>query len=270
MVTPGQVYWSCATLAQLIPQAFTSAEQPLLNVATGYRREDGDQPTYVKGGPSWVTSDRFTIEARSPVALTGPVLGNSPSRTIGVAPPVAMSQALRAVLEDRFQLKVSRVAEQRDMYALTIAPGGLNKARITTPVAGDCMTVEEYAAQAASAPPPRTAEERIAAYPRLCGRSFSSMSGMEYSSMTFAQLAAQLSSQLDYVVWDRTGTDAPFNFKIELGQTTGTRDERYARVLSEMGLKLDLVKGPAEYLKVDSVQRLRPNNSASAKASAVR
>jgi uncharacterized protein (TIGR03435 family) len=271
MVTPGHLYWSCATLAQLIPQAFTSTEQPLQNVAMGYRREDDNQPTYVKGGPSWVTSERFTIEAKAPLEMTGPVLGNSPSRTLPVPPPPAMSQALRAVLEDRFQLKVSRATEQRDMYAMTIAPGGLNKERITTPVPGDCQTAEQYSAAAAG----RTVEERMAAgNPRLCGRAYTGKNETgfytEYTSVTLKELASSLSGQLDYVVVDRTGTTGPFNFtSSQASSSGGTRDEYYARFLAELGLKLDLVKGPAEYLRIDSVQRLRPNTATAAETAGV-
>jgi uncharacterized protein (TIGR03435 family) len=266
MVTPGHVYWSCATLAQLVPQAFTSTEQPLLNVAMGLRREDDFQPTYVKGGPSWVTSDRFTIEAKASPDMTGPVLGNSPSRAVMAHSP-AMSQALRAVLEDRFQLKVSRATEQRDMYAMTIAPGGLKKDRITTPVPGDCQTAEEYSAAAASAPP-RTGAERLAAgNPRICGRTYSGLPTdgqytMEFTSVTLEFLATFLSGQLDYVVVDRTGTGGLFNFTMPQGSSSaGTRDEHYGRALAGLGLKLDLVKGPAEYLAIESVQRLRPDTA---------
>jgi uncharacterized protein (TIGR03435 family) len=274
MVTPGYVYWSCATLAQLVPQAFTSTEQPLLNVAMGFRREDDNHPNYVKGGPSWVKTDRFTIEANAPLEMTSPVLGNSPSRAVMAHSP-AMSQALRSVLEDRFQLKVSRATEQRDMYAMTIAPGGLNKERITTPVPGDCQTVEQYSAAAAIAPP-RTAAERVAAgNPRICGRSYSGMTDgrytLEFTSVTLAQLATFLSGQLDYVVDDRTRENGLFNFMLTQSSASGeTRDEHYARVVAELGLRLNLVKGPAEYLQVESVQRLRPDTTAFAKAPADR
>lgn len=275
MVTPGHVYWSCATLAQLIPQAFTSREQPLLNVAMGYRREDDNQPNYVKGGPPWVRSDRFTIEAKAPLEMTGPVLGNRPSLTVSVPPPSAMSQALRAVLEDRFQLKVSRASEQRDMYAMTIAPSGLNKERIATPVPGDCQTIEQYAAAAANAPP-RTAAERVAAgNPRICGRAYSGLTDGQYTidftSVTLEYLATFLSRDLDYVVVDRTGTSGSFNFMLPQGSSSaGTRDEHYARAVAGLGLKLDRVKGPAEYLAIESVQRLRPNTPDAAEASAGR
>jgi len=270
MVTPGHVYWSCATLAQLVPQAYTDTERPLLNMSTTLRREDGDQPTYVRGGPSWATSDRFTIEVKAPLSMTDPILGNNPSRAIFTNPPPALSQALRAVLEDRFRLKVDRASEQRDMYAMTIAPGGLKTDKITTPTPGDCQTVEQYAAAAASAPQ-RSVEERMAAgNPRICGRAYTGQAGSgfytEYSSVTLGQLASMLSSQLDYVVVDRTNTPGPYNFTFGQSSTPGTRDQHYAGQLAGIGLKLDLVKGPAEYLVIKSVERLRPNQPADAAA----
>jgi uncharacterized protein (TIGR03435 family) len=275
MVTPGHVFWSCATLAQLVPQAFTDTERPLLNMSTTLRREDGDQPTYVRGGPSWVTSDRFTIEAKAPLSMTGPILGNSPSRAVFVNPAPALSQALRAVLEERFQLKVDRATEQRDMYAMTVASGGLKTDKITTPTPGDCQTVEQYAASAAAAPE-RTVAERIAAgNPRICGRAYSGRDGsgspvMEYTSVSLAQLARDLTSQLDYVVVDRTNTPGVFNFTFRQGSTPTTRDQHYASQLAGIGLKLDLVKGPAEYLVIKSVERVRPGTPAAARPSAER
>jgi uncharacterized protein (TIGR03435 family) len=260
MVTPGHVYWSCATLAQLIPQAFTDSERPLLNVSMTLRREDENQPTFVRGGPSWVTSDRFTIEAKAPLSMTAPILGNSPSRAVFVQSP-ALSHALRAVLEDRFRVQVDRASEQRDMYAMTIAPGGLKTDKIATPTPGDCQTIEQYAAAAASAPE-RTVAERIAAgNPRICGRVYSGRddSGFyeEYSSVTLAQLANMLGSRLDYVIVDRTNTSGPFNFTFRQSSTPGSREDHYAGQLAAVGLKLELVKGPAEYLVIKSVERLR-------------
>jgi uncharacterized protein (TIGR03435 family) len=157
------------------------------------------------------------------------------------------------------------------MYAMTIAPGGLNKARITTPVPGDCKTAEQYSAWAASL----TVEERRAAgNPRLCGRAYSGKNETgfytEYASVTLKELASSLSAQLDYAVVDRTGTTGPFNFtSSQTSSAGGTRDEYYARFLAELGLKLDLVKGPAEYLRIDSVQRLRPNAPAAVDSAGV-
>lgn len=265
LVTPGHVYWHCATLAQLTAQAYTNTEQPLQNTVEGLRFEEDYQPRYVKGGPSWVTADRFTIEARASLEMTSPVLGNRASRAVLTHTP-AMSQALRAVLEDRFQLKVERVAEPRDMYAMTIAPGGLNKNVIARPIPGDCQTIEQYAAAAAAAPDRPLAERIAAGNPRVCGGGFSGRDDdgyyWEHTSVTFEYLASFMSRRMDYVVIDRTATDGLFNIKMRQGDSSvKDRDAFYARELAELGLKLDRIKGPAEHLVIMSVQRLRPDGA---------
>lgn len=256
-VTPGHVYWHCATLAQLTAQAYTNADQPLQNTVEGLRFEDDYQPRFVKGGPSWVTSERFTIEAKASLEMTSPVLGTRASRAV-LAHSMAMSQALRAVLEDRFQLKVERVTEPRDMYAMTIASGGLNNARITRPVPGDCQTTEQYSAWAATT----TVEERMAfGNARICAGSYTGRddSGyyLEHTGVTLEYLAGFLSRKTDYVIIDRTATDGVFNIKMAAGDSSVKDwDGYYARALGDLGLKLGRIKGQAEHLVIQSVQRL--------------
>lgn len=260
--TPGSVYWDCALLSELIDQAYADAEHPLLNSIRPGRR-DTLSPKRVRGGPSWVDNDKFTVEAKAPLTLTNPALNGAPSRNVYELPPT-MSQALRQMLEDRFQLKVHRATEQQDMFALTIAKSGLNKQKVTTPVAGDCQTIEQYAAAAAQAPPrtPGTIPVRQA----ICGRGYSSMEGMEFSSFTFPQLANYLSSSLDYYVLDRTGVTDPFNFDLKgpAGDNAnpfgpGAREEILSRRLEALGLKMDRIKAPAEYLVIDRAEKPRPD-----------
>jgi uncharacterized protein (TIGR03435 family) len=121
------------------------------------------------------------------------------------------------------------------------------------------MTREEYlASPAASAP----LEERMAsaASRRICG--LVSIDGVS-ASVTFAQLARHVSTccdPLDAVVIDRTGVEGPLNFEIRLGpRSEGSLEERFARAVEPLGLRLERIKAPAEYLLIESVQRLRPN-----------
>jgi uncharacterized protein (TIGR03435 family) len=260
-VSPGYVYVDCITLADLIDLAYSSDDQPLLN--TVFDRPDSAlgpsmRPRRVRGGPGWVTSDMFTVEGTGPLTLTAEALAGRQSRLLASL-PAPLAQALRAALEDRFQLQLRRVTEQQDVYALTAAPGGLNRARVTSPVPGDCMTREEYlASPAASAP----LEERMAsaASRRICG--LVSIDGVS-ASVTFAQLARHVSTccdPLDAVVIDRTGVEGPLNFEIRLGpRSEGSLEERFARAVEPLGLRLERIKAPAEYLLIESVQRLRPN-----------
>jgi uncharacterized protein (TIGR03435 family) len=257
-VSPGYVYIDCITLADLIDLAYSSDDQPLLN--TVFQRPDSVagpsmQSRRVRGGPRWVTSDLFTIEGTGPLDLTTEALVGRQSRLLASL-PAPLGKALRAAMEDRFQLKLSRATEQQDMYALTVAAGGLNSARVTSPVPGDCLTVEEYSASPAAN---ASLEEKLnGELPGICGR----VRNMVFSRFTFGQLAKYLSTccQIDYVVADRTGVDGPFNFTLVVGpRAEGTLAERFARALVPLGLRMDLAKGPAEYLLIESVQRLRPN-----------
>src|SRR5688500_3269459 len=136
-VSPGSVYWNCATLTELVDQAYADSDHPLLNVRARTRR-DSLQARRVRGGPSWVESDKFTIEARAALDVTSPALSGS-QRRILPALPATISQALRTALEDRFQLKVRRATEQQDMYALVIAKNGLHKGRMEPTRPGDCV-----------------------------------------------------------------------------------------------------------------------------------
>ena len=63
----------------------------------------------VSGGPNWITSDRFDIEARS----TGP------------AKDPELLAMLQTLLAERFQLKLQRSTKLVPGYALVVAKGGL-------------------------------------------------------------------------------------------------------------------------------------------------
>jgi uncharacterized protein (TIGR03435 family) len=249
-VSPGSAYWDCVTLAQLVDQAYVDQEHPLLNIVDQPRQNAMvNQPRRVRGGPAWVEVDKFAIEAKASPDVTGPGLAGGSGKYLPKLPE-GLSLALRAVLEDRFRAKVHRATEQQDMYALTIAPSGLNKKTVTVPVPGDCLTIAEYSAAVSAGQSPDA----------ICGRAFSSMErGMEYSSFTLQQLAHDLSMQLDHFVLDRTGVETKFNFAIKAESAPEGDGARYARALAALGLKLEPTKGPAEYLVIDSVERPKPN-----------
>ena len=249
------------TLAQLIDQAYVDLDHPLLNIVDRPRQESL-QPKRLRGGPSWVETDKFTIEAKAPVEITNPGLAGRSNRYLATL-PAAMSQALAAVLEDRFKVKVHRATEQQPMYALTIAKGGLNKEKVTAPKPGDCMTIEEYTAAAAAG----KSQFNDPSMRRICGRAFmfsSPEDGMEFSSNTLQQLATYLSTSMDHFVLDRTGIDGTFNFVLKPERTGGPGPGDsldFSRTLAELGLRLEPTKGPAEYLVIDSRGAARAGQS---------
>ncbi|HXT69101.1 MAG TPA: TIGR03435 family protein [Vicinamibacterales bacterium] len=273
-ISPGYVHWGCVALAELIEQAYTGKNSHLLNTVA---LPGPDSPKRVRGGPSWVESERFTIEAR--------VTGDTTDLT-GAARFVmvrdAMMPALRAMIEDQFELKLHKATEQQSMYALAVAAGGINKDKMTTPVPGGCW--EAVPGRGRGAPPGFEGKP-------VCGFAHGTRSRgnrrIEYSSLTLTDFARELSGLMGRFVIDQTNIAGKFDFAIEYApddNTPGDRPdpareaERLAemaaagippdpkpdgptifKVLETLGLKLQPVKGPSEYLVIDHVARPKPS-----------
>src|SRR5262249_17964047 len=73
----------------------------------------------ISGGPSWVTSDRWDIEARAEEGSIPPAAGFPDPNT-----PNPMAIRLQSLLEDRFQMKIHRETKELPVYELTAAKGG--------------------------------------------------------------------------------------------------------------------------------------------------
>jgi uncharacterized protein (TIGR03435 family) len=179
-MTPGRLYVLCMTPALLIRTAYgyrsvpqevelgslvnpeaPGRQQPIAaGVVFGAPPEDGQR---VRGGPDWVRTERYTIEAVARVddgqdtcipessgGRAGPVppgLENRPNRPCRTANSASMSgPMLRALLERRFGLKAHIVTEQVQAFSLVVAPGGLKMK-------------EEACTPDPSGPPPRPGAE---------------------------------------------------------------------------------------------------------------
>jgi uncharacterized protein (TIGR03435 family) len=258
------------TLRQLVSRAYLyNQDDHLKNRQWGEQFVPGFSP-FIRGGPPWVSSDRFTIEARAEgvtdqYTLTGPML--------------------RALLEDRFQLKTHRATEERPMLALTVAKGGL-KIRPLAP--GDCYEIDPD-----HIPPPGTIKKP------LCGGltgdgwgSYNVVGNMlgDAPARDGSRFVDSLWRLLMQPVVDRTGLNGRYTFPLEFTPddstpgvhghcggdprceaalaASGMSDARPAtykssatifKALEALGLKLDQIKGPAEYLVIDSAERPKPN-----------
>jgi len=234
--SPGYLNLSCVTLRSLVNLAYT---QDLLNKPYGPGGAPG-APELVRGGPSWAYAEKFTIEARSEGSsdrdtLTGPML--------------------RSLLEDRFKLKTHRATEQQPMYALTVAKSGL-KIKLTPP--GGCR-------EFVPGQPPPAHDKDIP----LCGLLGGTWGSYEAYGLTIGNLTAhrgrsfvdELFFMLRRMVIDRTGLEGRYNFTLNF-----TPDETIFQALEQqLGLTLEPVKAPAEYIVIDSAER---PDSADASASA--
>jgi uncharacterized protein (TIGR03435 family) len=246
--SPGRISLICAQLRDLILTAYgiyadNSDPSPL-----SFRMQ-------VVGGPAWIDSDRFDLAAKAegnptPAQMYGPML--------------------RALLEDRFNLKVHRQTKQAPVYVLTIAKGGpkLHPSRN-----GSCVSTDIDH----PLPPPDPAHPG----PPACGSQTTGPDGaFDMYGATIANLCTQLSIRLDRNLLDKTGITGTYDIHLDVspadlaprflagGSTNPQADPLTAgdsagpsifTALHQLGLNIQSAKGPVDFLVVDRVQRPAAN-----------
>ncbi len=206
-------------------------------------------PADTAGGPAWLRSDRFDINA-----------------TAGHAVSLAeLRLMLRTLFEDRFQLKVHFETRQMPVYRMVLAKAGTLGSQLHR-TSVDC----------ASEPlDPLRGTTPLESYP--CGYfgfspNVSLASGRAYRAfrgMTMEDFSLRLHEFLGRPVIDDTGLtgyfDGDFEFTTEISMPPpppGQPNPYDGRVLAsifsvlpqQLGLKLDSQRGPAEVLVIDHVE----------------
>lgn len=249
--TPGRLHVHCMSLEALVKLAYT-VDDPLINT-------NGTADTRpVRGGPSWAHSDFYTIEAK-----TDDTVANAPAATASSARKLMTGAMLRALLEDRFRLKVHREAADVPMYALTVAKSGLK----LTPMEQGCT------------PPDFTKHVSLSdlALPKPpCNTTMGKRNGPNRVTDlvgTLRWLAQALSSSMDRHVIDKTGVADVFRIHLEYLPDENTPQRllngssaadaasdippgpSIFTALEQLGLKLVPTKAPQGYILIDSVER---------------
>jgi uncharacterized protein (TIGR03435 family) len=193
-------------------------------------------PKAISGGPAWIDSDRYDIQARTPGTVR-PTLDEQ----------MAM---LRQLLADRFQLTFHQERKELPYYALTVAKKGPKLAASTispdaTPE-GPPPLVFVLSPQGASLP----------------GR---------YATMTELTSVLQRAA-LDRPVVDKTKLTGRYDFNLEWTpdetQFGGTGPwenhpaefpDLFSALQKQLGLKLEATKGPIQILVIDHAQHPSAN-----------
>ncbi len=185
------------------------------------------------GGPPWMASGRFDIEARA---------GGNPA-------PEQMSQMLQTVLADRFQLKVHREKKDLSIYRLTFAKGGSK----LQPAKAECTPM---------IPPPTTFDPATL---RPCGGFNSNIGMMLGGAVSTAKFAATLSRILGRTVVDETALDGSYDISLhwtpdDAPSPANSADPSFFTALQEqLGLRLESGRGPVEVLVVDQAEKPSEN-----------
>jgi uncharacterized protein (TIGR03435 family) len=213
----------------------------------------------VRGGPDWMRSDRYTIEAIAAPSADAEAM----SRTM-----------LRALLERRFQLKAHVETEEVRAFSLVVAKGGLK----IKPVGDDaCERI----------PPVRSPTDRPRSFRDVrrgdkptCGLSVE-LNGpnvvMVGGRVRLSDLMFPLGNNLGRIrVLDNTGVTDTFNFVFEfvIDENTPGRfggppqpdaadvpraSTIFTAVEEQLGLRLEPARAPREFIVIDSIARPSPN-----------
>ncbi len=197
----------------------------------------------ISGGPNWISSDRFDINAKAEAASDRPS-------------PDAFRPMLQSLLAERFQLKFHKETKELPVYALV--PGkGPHK-----------MKVAETPAPGGGGGPQQRGMMRI-------GRGQANLQGAPLSGL--AQILAQ---QLGRPVIDKTGLTGNFDIELkwtpEPGQGGGPfggapppgaapppadngGPSIFTAIQEQLGLKLETTKGPVEIYVIDSASKPTEN-----------
>lgn len=203
----------------------------------------------VTGGPAWVTSDRFDVY----IKVSGGHVFDAdgiPRKTLGL---------LRALLVDRFKLKVREEYRDRAVYALTMAgtDGALGpKARQSNIDCGAVIRGERPPLLPGQGPP--------------CG--FKTPPGRLFAN-TFPMpaIASLLSRHLDRPVIDRTGLSGSFDIELEAAEIKAAPDYKpgpsdlalppaagptiFVAVREQLGLKLEPAVAALSVIVIDQAER---------------
>ena len=281
MPPPGVPIPVAARGGRLDPRSFAGASAMSFGLAYFLGVEDGAR---VRGGPDWVRSTLYTIEA---VAT-----GAADAQTM-------RGPMLRALLERRFGLKVHVETEQFQVPQLAVAPGGLKMKEATCTISGPAPAPPPGDRAAAAAMAARRnldvvrqnldAARRGAPISGFCGMA-GAMNGpnqvIVMNGFGAREIVVFLSSRLlGTALINRTGIPdtASFSFVLEfvpddslgrefLDQVTGgdrqiasdpstvPRAPGFATALEEqLGLRLERVRVPREFIVIDQVARPTPN-----------
>lgn len=242
--TPGRLDLACVTTANLIRLAY-------LIFPTGQANAPVSPSIFqiaIAGGPSWVDSDRYRINAKAEQPVNVEMMKGPMMQTL---------------LEDRFQLKLHREAKSNNVYELTVAKDG---AKLTLAREGGCVVFDR------NHPPIETSGQPD---PILCGSIRTNPGGgIDILGVTMPDLCRQLSAYVDREILDKTGVKGIFDVHLDLSLadlvSSGAAPDSsspsidgdggaIASAVKKLGLQMRSGKSTGELLVIDHVERPSEN-----------
>jgi bla regulator protein BlaR1 len=213
---------------------------PVLNlISNAY-----DLPQYrITGGPDWLRTDRYEIEAKA---------DGAPTRS-------QMMLMVQTLLEDRFKLRVHRETREGQVYALSVAKGGL---KLPPSKDGGCVDQSPGTVLPATETRPNCGNNSLS--PRAENLAW------EATRINMGGVARALAIVMRRPVLDKTAAAGFFDINVELPPlqpAVGTSDlspldnnvSVFTVLRDQLGLSLESTRGPVEYLVIDAIERPSEN-----------
>jgi uncharacterized protein (TIGR03435 family) len=217
---------------------FVAVNVPLRHVIRVAFQLQDDQ---IVGGPDWLDTDRFDIEARA-AGMPG-------------APGIELLAMLQSLLAERFQLTTHREMRELPVFALE--------------------RVRRDGELGAGLRPTTCPETAIdLSRPKPCANISTGFGSLTLRGMPLPQFTQYLAPSVNRVVIDRTGLDGLYDIDLKWspepqaaapvpasGQPTGNPDRPslFTAIQEQLGLRLDSTRGPVEVLVIDTLARPTPN-----------
>ena len=221
------------SLRDLIALAYGPARQPL-------------PAARVIGGPDWIASQRFNVEARA----AGPVAPDPAFDGF----PGAMFGMLQSLLADRFQLVVRRETRDTPVYVLVKAR---TDGRLGPRMRESANGCSKRTAPGAPAPPGVTV---------ACDMEFT-RGRISAQGMSMQVLTATLQRYVERLLFDETGLSGDFDANLEWSAEAITADNPspasgasiFTAVQEQLGLRLESRRLPVEVVIVERAEQPTAN-----------
>ena len=243
------------------------------------------------GGPDWIGSDRFDIEAK--------IEGGAPMT------PLVLQSVIRQILEERFALKTHRETRELPIYALMVARSDGRLGPNLKPSSTECSTMMSQrgrgpapggapgpdarggVAITRSGPPPdgRGGPGRAGGpppfdfdAPPVCGQRGGGFGRLRAGGTTMADFATMISGTAQRVVIDKTGLTGYYDIALTYTPTGDQLPQGapppgapapppidpdgpsfFTAIQEQLGLKLDNQRGPVDVVVIDSIQQPTEN-----------
>jgi uncharacterized protein (TIGR03435 family) len=197
----------------------------------------------VIGGPDWIDTDCFDINARAE----------------GDRPPAAFRGMLRALLADRFKLMVHTEKREMPVYALMLARSDRTLGpRLRASDAKCAKEARNFFPGRAGGSPPACGDFRLGAR------------ALTARAMTMPGLARLLSGNAGRPVLDRTSLDSAYDLEMEWSSDLGLRPaptgsagaseltpdgvSLFTALQEQLGLRLEATRAPVDVVVIDRVE----------------